>query len=155
MSPMRGLIGISSYGNNDYYRYPHNKYGKNSEFNVSGVSSLPRVDIVYADAGMEPDLIDASAERGAKGIDIAGVGNGNMSKAALDACARASKKGVIVVRSTRVATGDVGRNVEVNDDELGLIASYELNPQKARILLSLILLKQRSLADIQRIFTEY
>ncbi|HEY6171581.1 MAG TPA: type II asparaginase [Candidatus Kapabacteria bacterium] len=155
MSPMRGLLGISSYGNNEYYRYPHNKYGKASEFNTSGVTSLPRVDIVYADAGMEPDLIDASVERGAKGIVIAGVGNGNMSKAALDACARASKKGIIVVRSTRVATGDVGRNIEVNDDELGLIASYELNPQKARILLSLALLKKRSLAELQNMFMDY
>jgi L-asparaginase len=103
MSPMRGLLGISSYGYNEFYRYPHNRYGKNSEFNISGVTSLPRVDIVYADVSMEPDLIDASVERGAKGIVIAGVGNGNMSKAALDACARASSKGVIVVRSTRVA----------------------------------------------------
>ena len=47
----------------------------------------------------------------------------------------------MVVRSSRVATGIVGRNVEVNDDELGFIASDELNPQKARILLSLALLE--------------
>jgi L-asparaginase len=113
------------------------------------------VDIVYADVDMPSDLIDASVERGAKGIVIAGVGNGNMTKAALDACARASKKGVVVVRSTRVATGTVGRNVEVNDDELGLVASYNLNPQKSRILLSMALLKQRSLGDVQRIFMEY
>lgn len=155
MSPLRGLLGISSYGNNEFYRYPHNRYGKNSEFNVSGVTSLPRVDIVYADAGMEPDLIDASVDRGAKGIVIAGVGNGNMSKAALDACARASKKGVVVVRSTRVATGDVARNVEVDDDKLGLIASYELNPQKSRILLALALQKKRSLPELQKLFMEY
>lgn len=155
MSPLRGLLGISSYGKNEFYRYPHNKYGKNSEFNVDGIKSLPRVDVVYGGAGMEPDLIDASVERGAKGIVIAGVGNGNMSKAALDACARASKKGVVVVRSTRVATGDVGRNIEVNDDELGLVASYELNPQKSRILLSVALLKQRSLSELQKLFMEY
>jgi L-asparaginase len=155
MSPMRGLLGISSYGNNEFYRYPHNRYGKNSEFNISGVTSLPRVDIVYADVSMEPDLIDASVERGAKGIVIAGVGNGNMSKAALDACARASSKGVIVVRSTRVATGDVARNVEVDDDKLGLIASYELNPQKSRMLLALALLKKRSLPELQKMFMEY
>jgi L-asparaginase len=104
---------------------------------------------------MPADLINASIERGAKGIVIAGVGNGNMNKVSLDACAAASKKGIIVVRSTRVATGIVGRNVECNDDELGLIASYGLNPQKSRILLSLILLKQRKLSDIQKIFMEY
>ena len=104
---------------------------------------------------MPADLIDASVTNGAKGIVIAGVGNGNMNKASLDAAANAVKKGVVVVRSTRVATGNVGRNVEVNDDEAGFIASDELNPQKARILLSLALLKTRSKADIQNLFMTY
>ncbi|MBO9586691.1 MAG: type II asparaginase [Flavobacterium sp.] len=155
MSPIRGLIGTTSYGVNDFLNFPSQKFGKNSEFDVKGVSTFPRVDIIYADADMQADLIDASIEKGAKGIVIAGVGNGNMNKASLDACARASKKGIIVVRSTRVATGLVGRNVECNDDELGLIASYALNPQKSRILLTVALLKQRSLAELQKIFEEY
>jgi L-asparaginase len=101
------------------------------------------------------DLIDASVTNGAKGIVIAGVGNGNMNKASLDAAARAVKKGVVVVRSSRVPTGTVGRNVEVNDDELGFIASDELNPQKSRILLSLALLTPRSKDDLQKLFTTY
>ena len=54
-----------------------------------------------------------------------------------------------------MATGRVGRNVEVDDDTLGLVASDDLNPQKSRVLLRLALLKQRSLADIQRLFVEY
>jgi L-asparaginase len=62
---------------------------------------------------------------------------------------------VVVVRSSRVATGSVGRNVELDDDKLGFVASNELNPQKSRILLSLALLKQRSAADIQRLFETY
>lgn len=155
MSPIRGLIGTTAYGVNDYYRYPDQKFGLKSEFSIDGVAKLPRVDIIYADVDMPADLIDASVERGAKGIVIAGVGNGNMPKVALDACARASKKGVVVVRSTRVATGTVGRNVECNDDELGLVASYNLNPQKARILLSVALLKPRKLDEVQKIFIEY
>lgn len=155
MSPIRGLIGTTSYGVNDFYHYPDQKFGKSSEFDVKGVTTFPRVDIIYADADMKPDLIDASIEKGAKGIVIAGVGNGNMNKASLDACARASKKGIMVVRSTRVATGIVGRNVECNDDELGLIASYGLNPQKSRILLTVALLKPRKLDELQKIFLEY
>ena len=97
----------------------------------------------------------AAAANGAKGIVIAGVGNGNMNKASVDAAARVAKNGVVVVRSSRVATGNVGRNVEVNDDELGLIASDELNPQKARVLLSLALLKSRTNKEIQQLFYEY
>jgi L-asparaginase len=155
MSPLHGLIGITSYGINDFYRYPDRKFGTGSEFSAKGVTTLPRVDIIYADADMKADLIEASIERGAKGIVIAGVGNGNMNKAALEACAKASKKGIIVVRSTRVATGVVSRNVECNDDELGLIASYNLNPQKSRILLSLALLKPRKLDELQKMFMEY
>src|SRR5688572_20187206 len=54
MSPIRGLIGTTAYGKNEYYRYPHNKYGAKSEFNVDGVTKLPRVDIIYADADMSP-----------------------------------------------------------------------------------------------------
>lgn len=155
MSPIKGLIGTTAYGVNEYYRYPINKYGAKSEFSVDGVTKLPRVDIVYGCADMSPDLIDASVEKGAKGIVIAGVGNGNMPKAALQACQKASKKGIIVVRSTRVATGNVGRNVEVNDDEMGLVASYDLNPQKARILLSIALLKPRKLDEVQQLFYQY
>ena len=155
MSPLRGLVGTSAYGKNDWYSSPVWKHTTGSEFDVSGVTKLPRVDVIFADADMSPDLIDASAANGAKGIVIAGVGNGNMNKASLDACARAAKKGVVVVRSSRVPTGSVGRNVEVNDDELNLVASDELNPQKARILLSLALLKSRTPQEIQRLFYEY
>jgi L-asparaginase len=155
MSPVRGVVGISSYGKNDFYNKPAWKHTSQSEFDITNVTKLPRVDIVYACADMPPDLIDASAANGAKGIVIAGVGNGNMNKASLDAAARAAKKGVVVVRSSRVVTGTVGRNVEVNDDELGFVASDELNPQKSRILLSLALLKPRSTQDIQNLFYSY
>ena len=155
MSPLRGVVGVASYGKNDFYNNPQWKHTSASEFDVASVEKLPRVDIVFACADMPADLIDASVTNGAKGIVIAGVGNGNMNRASLDAAANAVKKGVTVVRSSRVATGTVGRNVEVNDDELGFIASDELNPQKARILLSLALLKQRSKADIQNLFTVY
>ena len=155
MSPLRGVVGVATYGKNDFYNTPQWKHTSGSEFDVSGVNKLPRVDIVFACADMPADLIDASVANGAKGIVIAGVGNGNMNKSSLDAAANAAKKGVIVVRSSRVATGSVGRNVEVNDDELGFIASDELNPQKARLLLSLALLKSRSKSEIQNLFTTY
>ena len=155
MSPLRGVVGVATYGKNDFYNTPAWKHTTQSEFSVDGVTKLPRVDIVFACADMPPDLIDASVANGAKGIVIAGVGNGNMNKASLVAAANAVKKGVIVVRSSRVATGSVGRNVEVNDDESGFIASDELNPQKSRILLALALLKQRSKEEIQNLFTTY
>src|SRR6266478_6201045 len=150
MSPLRGVVGVTAYGKDDWYNTPPWKHTSQSEFDISNVTKLPRVDIVFADADMSPDLINASVNAGAKGIVIAGVGNGNMNKVSVDAAAGAVKKGVVVVRSSRVATGMVDRNVEVNDDELGFVASDELNPQKSRILLSLALLNSnRQPAQIQ------
>lgn len=155
MSPLRGLVGVTAYGKDDFYSNPPWKHTTASEFDVSNVTTLPRVDIVFGCADMSPDLIDASVNNGAKGIVIAGVGNGNMNQASVDAAARAVKKGVVVVRSSRVPTGVVGRNVEVKDDELGFVASDELNPQKSRILLSLALLKAHSPEQIQQMFVTY
>jgi len=78
-----------------------------------------------------------------------------MTKPALDALAKHAKNGIVCVRSSRVATGQVGRNVEVDDDKLGLVASLGLNPQKARVLLRLALTKTRDTKEIQRYFDEY
>src|SRR5215469_4170174 len=154
-SPLRGLVGVSAYGKNDLYNSPSWTHTTSSEFDVSNVSALPRADILYAYADMSPDLVDASVANRAKGIVIAGVGNGNMNQASIDAAARAVKQGVVVVRSSRVVTGTVGRNVEVKDDDLGFVASDELNPQKSRILLSLALLKPRTPEQLQQLFSTY
>jgi len=155
LSPLRGLVGVVAYGEAEFYRGAVGKNTVDSEFSLDGVTALPRVDIVTAHANMDGAIVDAAVAAGAKGIVIAGVGNGNMTKAGLDALAAQAKKGIVCVRSTKVATGRVGRNVEVDDDKLGLIASDDLNPQKARVLLRLALLKPRAAADLQRIFNEY
>ena len=154
-SPLRGLIGTVAYGATEYYRYPVGRVGIKSEFSVDGVEKLPRVDIVYAHAGMDGSLIDAAAKAGAKGIVVAGVGNGNLTKSALTALAKQANKGVICVRSSRVPSGRVSRNVEVDDDATGTVASEELNPAKARVLLKLALLSKRDPEDVQRLFREY
>jgi L-asparaginase len=154
-SPLRGLVGVASYGKNDWYFSPGWKHTTATEFDISTVTQLPRVDIIFAGLDSSPELINASVASGAKGIVIAGVGNGNMNKANVDAAAAAVKKGVVVVRASRVTVGLVGRNVELDDDKLGFIASDELNPQKSRILLSLALLKQRPAADLQKLFQTY
>jgi L-asparaginase len=155
MSPVRGLVGTVAYGKTDFYTTPSWKHTTQTEFTVTEATKLPRVDVIFISADSPGDLIDAAAAAGAKGIVIAGVGNGNMPKACVDAAANAVKKGVVVVRSSRVATGNVGRNVELDDDKLGFIASDELNPQKARILLMLALLKQRPAKEMQALFQTY
>ncbi|MDQ8032148.1 L-asparaginase [Bordetella genomosp. 1] len=114
----------------------------------------PRVDIAYACADMDGVLIDFMASH-AQGIVLAGVGDGNATDAAVDALMNAARNGVAVVRSTRCGSGSVGRNIEVDDDHGGFIAAYELNPQKARVLLTLALMSRRDRADIQALFDRY
>jgi L-asparaginase len=155
MSPLSGLVGTVAYGKIEYNRQPLGKHTSESEFSVEGLTSLPRVDIIMAHENMDGALIDAAVAAGAKGLVIAGVGNGNLTKAAVDALAAQAKKGIVCVRASRVTVGRVERNVELDDDKLGFVASMDKNPQKSRVLLRLALLKQRPLADIQRIFTEY
>ncbi len=155
LSPQSGLIGTIAYGEPEWYRGPVGKNTVNSEFTVDKSTVLPRVDIIMAYENMDGKIIDAAVASGAKGLVIAGVGNGNMTKSALDALAAQAKKGIVCVRSSRVATGQVGRNVEVNDDSLGTIASLGLNPQKSRVLLRLAMLKTKDAKTIQRYFDEY
>lgn len=155
MSPMQGLMGAVLYGQLEFYRLPHGIHTSESVFSVEGVSALPRVDIVYACADASADIIDLCVKAGAKGIVIAGVGNGNMTTEMLKAAKKAVDKGVIVVRSTRVPTGYVLRNAEVNDDQYGTVASDELNAPKSRVLLMLTLLQERSVQETQEFFYTY
>jgi L-asparaginase len=155
MSPYRGLIGATAYGISQYYRDPFKKHTTETPFNIDSAISLPRVDILYIYEDMPDDIVDAVVKAGAKGIISAGVGNGNMPKAVMDALGRAAQAGVVVVRASRVTLGFVGRNVEVDDDKMNFVAAEELNPPKARVLLRLALMKTTDPKRIQRMFNEY
>jgi len=155
LSPQYGLIGTTLYGKQTFFRIPFRKHTVTSEFSVKGVTAMPRVDVLYANADMSADLIDAAVKLGAKGIVIAGVGDGNMTSPALDALTRAAKAGVVCVRSSRVPTGRTWRNSEVNDDKMGFVAAGELNPAKSRVLLKLALMKTKDPVQVQTLFEEY
>jgi len=113
------------------------------------------VDIVYSHENADGVLVRAAMAAGAKGLVLAGVGDGNATKDMIDALADAAKKGIVVVRSTRVGSGVVRRNIELNDDALGFVSAMELNPQKARVLLRMGLTKTKDVGQIQRYFGEY
>jgi L-asparaginase len=113
------------------------------------------VEIVYSYANLGREMIDFLVEKGVKGIVLAGVGDGNSTDTAIAALAEAAKKGVAVVRATRTGSGLVVRNIEVDDDKLGFIASIELNPQRARILLMLGLMKTSDPKKLQQYFEQY
>ena len=151
----QGLIGNVRYGDAIFFRSPYMRHTRDSEFSVEGIDELPRVDIIYLHENADGLLIDAAVKLGAKGIVTAGMGNGNMTDAALESLTKAAQAGVVCVRSSRVPTGLVGRNIEIDDDGLGFVASYELSPHKARILTRLALLTTKDPVKIQGYFATY
>ena len=151
----RGLAGLVHAGRLHLYAPPVRRHTAASEFSTNAATALPRVDIVYAYAGMGRELIEAAVRAGSKGLVVAGVGDGNLNVAALSACAAAARAGVAIVRSSRTGGGVVERNIEIKDDELGFIASDELNPQKARVLLMLGLTRTADPVALQAMFFAY
>jgi len=151
----RGPAGRVNTGKIFWFEPMDKKLGPSSEFSIEGLEKLPRVDIVYAHANMSADLIEAAVRNGARGLVIAGVGDGNMTTPALEVLTRAAQQGVVVVRSTRLPAGIVLRNNEINDDEKGFVASGELNPAKSRVLLQLALTRTKDPVAIQKMFYEY
>jgi L-asparaginase len=154
-STHRGLAGLVNSARIHFYGPPVRRHTMASAFEVPGRAALPRVEIVYAHAGMGPELIAGAVRAGARGLVIAGVGNGNLGARAREAAGRAARAGVAVVRSSRTGGGIVERNVEMDDDRLGFIAADELNPQKARILLMLGLTRTRDARRLQEMFYTY
>jgi L-asparaginase len=155
VSPNRGQLGEAYYGKVILFGRPLTRHTVNSEFSLDGVTVMPRVDIVYAHENGDGTMVKAAVAAGAKGIVLAGVGDGNATAPMIEALADAVKQGVVVVRSTRVGSGIVRRNIELNDDKLGFVAAMELNPHKARVLLRMALTKTSDARDIQRMFEQY
>ena len=155
VSPGPGLLGTVSYGRARYFREPTHLHTNATEFSLEGMDLLPRVDILYAHANMPVDLVRASASLGSRGVVIAGMGNGNISTEVAETLAEIVSSGVIVVRSSRVGSGDVGRNIEMDDDGLNFVASDQLNPQKSRVLLQLCLAHGLNTGSIQDAFYRY
>lgn len=153
-SPRRGLAGIVHGDHAEWFGHASRVLGS-CRFNVAGLAQLPRVEIIYAHAGMTTELIHAAVNLGAKGIVIAGVGAGNMPVPVIDALTEIAKTDVAVVRSTRLQCGTVLRNVEIDDDARRFVASGDLNAAKSRVLLQLALTRSSDPTDIQIIFDTY
>ncbi|EEF13102.1 L-asparaginase [Campylobacter rectus RM3267] len=151
-SPNSGKIGTVFYGNVKFYMNPVRKHTVNSAFDITKIKELPRVDIIYSHSNDNPDFVNLAVKNGAKGIINAGMGNGNPFPSALEALGEAVKGGVVVVRDSRVGSGETTLNGEVDDGKYGFLASDNLNAQKARVLLMLALTQTTDKAKIQELF---
>ena len=151
-SPNSGKIGTVFYGNVKFYMNPTRKHTVNSAFDITKIKELPRVDIIYNHSNDNPDFVNLAVKNGAKGIINAGMGNGNPFPSALEALGEAVKAGVVVVRDSRVGSGETTLNGEVDDGKYGFLASDNLNAQKARVLLMLALTQTTDKTKIQELF---
>jgi L-asparaginase len=110
----------------------------NTPFAVIEITSLPRVDIVYSYAGADGALIEAAVAAGARGLVSAGFAPGTPAPAQREAFERAARSGIVVVQTSRAASGRVAPRRRLVDS--GIVAGEDLSPQKARILLMLAML---------------
>ena len=154
-APIFGYLGYVIDDKAHFYRSGIRKHTTQTEFDVSELTELPRVYIVYGHQSDSRVGFDAFVKAGAKGIVHAGAGTAAISGVMLPAVQDAVKKGVVVVRTPRTSLGILTHNMEVNDDEYGTVAGDTLNPPKARILLMLALTKTNDPKEVQRMFDEY
>lgn len=153
-SPDFGDLGYIVDGKVFFYNNVTKAHTKNAPFDVSKLTSLPKVDILYSYSN-DGSGIAAKAlfEHGTKGIVVAGSGAGSMHKNQKDVLKELLKKGLKVVVSSRVVAGCVA--VSDSDEKLGFISAEDLNPQKARVLLMLALTKTSDPKKIQEYFLKY
>ena len=116
--------------------------------------ALPRVDIVMSHADDDGVLVRAAVAAGAKGLIHAGTGNGSVHESTDPWLFDAAEKGVLIVRASRINAGCVTEGL-AKWQKAGFIPAGTLSPQKARILLQLILTVTSDPAEAAAMFAQY
>jgi L-asparaginase len=136
-----------------WYRRPLRRTAPDTEFDVRGLSALPRVDIVPCYAGADGAAVEAFLAAGAQGLVSAGFAPSFVTPALGEAMARAMAAGTPIAASTRAGSGRVFHTTRMR--EAGFLQADNLSPQKARILLMLGLTVTREHAVLQAMFEAY
>lgn len=173
-----GVLGIVDADRVVFYRAPVKRHTARSEFDVTTIDALPRVDVILTYQGAPGDLIRAAVDFGATGLVVAVAGAGATSGTQSQGLAYAAEKRVRVVMTTRTGSGRIsgtrsfGPPPQTRASESGApaaaaegqapprprrttIGGEDLMPVKARILLMLALTRTSDPAEIQRMFLEY
>ncbi|ATF83986.1 asparaginase [Burkholderia gladioli] len=135
-SPETGVLGWVQDGRVEFARGIVRDAASAPRFSIG---AWPAVEIVSSYAGASRIGVDALVAAGVKGIVVAGTGNGSIHATLQAALQEAARRGVAVVRASRVGSGHVMRNGAANDEALGFVSAGSLNPFKARVLLMLAL----------------
>jgi L-asparaginase len=148
-----GALGHVDGDGPHFYRAPLKAHMPDTPFAGRRIATLPRVDIIYSYAGADGDLVEAAIRAGAKGLVSAGFAPGTPSPSQQAAFLAAAKSGVVVVQCSRAFTGRIAPRRRLR--ETGIVAGEDFSPQKARILLSLMLTTTTDLGEIQEAFQAY
>ncbi len=140
----QGYIGMFLSGV-PYFYYKSTKPVNKHYFDISSTDKLPVVKILYSYQDQDSSLLEAAIANGAKGIVIAGTGNGSIPEKMNPVVEKAMAAGIPIVRSTRTGNGFT------TPKEFG-IGSGIFNPQKSKILLELALNAGASMDEIRDYF---
>lgn len=119
-------------------------------FACEHLEALPRVDVLLSYVGADGVLVDAAVAAGARGLVSAGTGAGLPTPGERDALVRARERGVAVCQASRVGSGRVSRSPCLR--EHGIVAADNLQPWKAKVLLSLALTQTNETEELQELF---
>jgi len=149
-SPNSGKIGHIRYGKSQIYFAPLRRHTKKSDFDISEISILPKVDILYLYQGISAEILENFANSSATAVILATLGNGSLPKNIDEICQNLTQNGKIIIKSSRVLAGEVEQNAQES-----CVVADNLNPAKARILARLSLTKSSNLGKIQEFFNNY
>lgn len=143
-----GSIGVVRDGTVFLYESPSKRHTLDSEFDVSGLKTLPKVSILYFSVDADPALLAYAAEH-SDGLVIAGAGAGEFSEGWIEIINGLT---IPVVISSRIDDG-----VITKDNLLckTTVAANNLSPQKAAILLRLALTGEASQDRLEKLFLQY
>ncbi len=146
-----GCLGYMRDDKPYFYTKTTKKHTTESRFDISKLEKLPKVSIAYFHIDADPDILDYFSKN-SEGIVTAGAGNGSYSTLWSNKLVSLEKSGVPVVNTSRISNGivTISANAPAN-----CIGGDTLNPQKARILLSLALTQTKNVTEIKEIFKQY
>ena len=143
-----GSIGVVRDGMVFLYENPSKRHTVGSEFDVSGLETLPKVSILYFSVDADPALLAFAAEH-SDGLVIAGAGAGEFSEKWIEIINGLT---IPVVISSRIDDGVITRDNLLCQNT---VAANNLSPQKAAILLRLALTDEVSQERLEELFLQY
>lgn len=137
-----------------YYHASERPHTSDTEFDVVDLQTLPKVSLVASHVGADGSMVRAAAQEGAQGIVVASTGAGRPTPAEEEALMRLStSEALAVCIASRIGSGRVVRSPGFKRNRF--VASDNLVPWKATVLLSLALTVTSDPDAIQRIFDTY